>query len=827
MAGLFELRSISRIFICLLALALGVGGLTATSHAQSPTAEQLRLLQQLSPAQQAELLEQLGGQQTADEEPLTEPTLIRPRSAGPTVQELEDVESGDTGDASEDIDDPGLEPFGYDLFAGEPSTFAPATDIPIPVDYVVGPGDTIELQLFGNQNALYSLVVTREGVLNFPELGPITVAGLQFSDLRSTLQQRVSEQMIGVRSSITMGRLRSIRIFILGDAYRPGSYTVSALSTMTNALFVSGGIHTIGSLRNIQLKRNGELVTTLDLYDLLLKGDTSGDSRLQPGDVIFIPPIGRTVGVDGEVKRPAIYELRNEQSAEDLLKLAGGLRPTAYPKASQIERIDERRVRIIVDIDLNTSAGLATRIRADDVIRVYSVLEKKEDIVLVSGHVYREGAFQWQPGMRLTDLISSLDYLRPKADPNYVLIRREIANSLRIEVLSADLSAALASPGAADDVLLRPRDELQVFDFARNRSDRMRPIIDELRVQGNHASPAQIVSVRGLVRTPGTFPLEKGMRIGDLIRASGQLDEAAYLLDAELTRYNVSTGQYRETELISIDLTSAMAGNDSTNVLLAPHDILNVKKIPQWDDLEVVDIVGEVRFPGKYPIRRGEYLSSVLVRAGGLTDVAFPEGAIFLREDLRDRELEQLSDLADRLEGEVAAAAGAQPSDPDSAAARSALLEQVKTTQATGRLVIDLPQIMAREDSSSLDIVLQDGDQLLVPKHSQTVTVVGEVQFPTSHIYESDVSRGRFIERSGGMTFNADKKRIYVVRANGSVVANSGSRFFRGRETNTIRPGDTIVVPLDADRISQLTLWTNVTTILYSMAVAAAAVAAF
>ena len=286
------------------------------------------------------------------------------------------------------------------------------------------------------------------------------------------------------------------------------------------------------------------------------------------------------------------------------------------------------------------------------------------------------------------------------------------------------------------------------------------------------------------------------------------------------------TGQYRETNLISIELGRALAGEPSADLLLAAHDVLNIKEIPLWQELEVIEIKGEVRFPGKYPIRRGEHMSSMLARAGGLTDMAFAGGAIFLREHLREREQEQLRELAERLEGEVEAAASGQ-GDAESAGARRALLQQVRTTQATGRLVIDLPWILAGGANTGADVVLQDGDQLLIPRRSQTVTIIGEVQFPTSHIYEPNIGRADYIDRSGGFAFNADKKRIYVVRANGSVVADSGSRFFRGRGRDDSQPGDTIVVPLDADRMSRLTLWTNVSTILFNFAIAAAAVASF
>jgi protein involved in polysaccharide export with SLBB domain len=802
-------------------VALVLIALAASQPAAAQTAEQLEKLEQLAPDQRAAILEALEALDAPAEQtqaPLTQPTVVVPEAVD------REPPPPTTGPASEDAI---LLPFGYDLFAGAPTTFAPATDIPVPVDYVIGPGDTVELQLFGNQNVQYSLVVGRDGVLNVPELGPITVAGLQFTALQQTLQQRIAEQMIGVRANITMGALRSIRVFILGDANRPGSYTVSALSTMTNALFVSGGIKEIGTLRNIQLKRNGQQVTTLDLYDLLLRGDTSGDARLQPGDVIFIPPVGTRVGIDGKVRRPAIYELKGAGTVADIVRLAGGMLPSAHPEASQIERINEKRERTILDIDLSTAAGLEQRVTGEDIVRVYSVLEKKEDVVVLSGHVYRDGVFQWAPGMRLTTLIPSIRDLQPKADLHYALIRREDLATQRISVLSANLANAFAQPGGEYDLALQPLDQIIVFDQGGERSTLIDPILDELRLQARHDEPAPQVGIGGRVRAPGAYPLEANMRVSDLIRAGGYLDEAAYTVEAELSRYPASGDLERRTELVIVNLAGILSGDPAVDLMLEPRDVLNIKEIPLWRELEIVEVSGEVRFPGRYPIRRGELLSSVMQRAGGLTDMAFPSGTVFLRQELRQREQQQLEELAERLETEVESVQAGGSEEQSSQDARRALLEQVRETEATGRLVIDLESILAGNLEAASDVVLQDSDRLLVPRRSQTVTIIGEVQFPTSHVFESGISRDDYIGLSGGMTPRADKKRVYVVRADGSVVAANSSIFFRTRDMNDISPGDTIVVPLEADYVSKLTLWTSITTIIYNIGVAAAAVASF
>lgn len=814
----------------LVALALAIVWIAPHDLAGAQTAEQLRQLDQFTPEQREAILRALGDAAAEGKEaPLSEPELVTPRRADGMGQAPKGIQSaasripGTAADVRQ-----ALRPFGYDLFAGVPTTFAPATDIPVPVDYVIGPGDTVELQLFGNENVQYTLVVGRDGVLNVPAIGPVTVVGLHFSALQQQLQQRVAEQMIGVRANVTLGPLRSIRVYILGDAFRPGSYTVSALSTMTNALFVSGGIKTIGSLRNLQLKRDGKLVTSLDLYDLLLRGDTSGDVRLQPGDVIFVPPVGAQVGVGGEVRRPAIYELKSENTAGDVLRLAGGMLPSAYPEASHIERINADRERTIIDVNLMTERGLARRVDADDIVRVFSVLERKEDIVHLSGHVHRPGLHQWRDGMRLSDLIPSIRDLQPKADLQYVLVRRENRETQEISAFSANLATALAQPHGPADVMLHPLDRVWVFDQqAAGRADIIDPLLYELRLQARYDQPAPQVGVGGRVRAPGAYPLEDNMRISDLIRAGGYLDEAAYPVEAELTRYSVGSDQQRSTDLIIIDLAAVLAGDPEANLLLQPRDVLNVKEIPLWRELEITEVQGEVRFPGRYPIRRGERLSSLLQRVGGLTDMAFAEGVVFLRRELQEREQQQLEELAERLESEIQAAQASQSGDEATNEARQALLQQVTETQAQGRLVIDISSIVAGNFDESMDVVLNDGDRLLVPRESQTVTIIGEVQFPTSHIYESGISRDDYISKSGGMTSRADRKRIYVVRASGSVIASNSSRFFRNRDKDDMRPGDTIVVPLEADYVSKLTLWTSVTTIIYNIGVAAAAVASF
>ena len=712
-----------------------------------------------------------------------------------------------------------LEPFGYDIFEPRVGAMQPPASGPVPQDYVLGPGDTVRVQLFGNVNGIYEFEVSRDGVLNLPEIGPITVAGLPFSEFRQDLHERVREMLIGTQVSVTMGQLRTIRVFVLGDVKQPGSYVVSGLATMSSALYQGGGISKIGTLRDVQLKRNGRVASRLDLYELLLNGDTSSDMRLQPGDVIFVPPIGNTVRVAGAVKRPAIYETKGQTSVAAIIRIAGGLTADAYAGGVQLERIDGDRKTVAVDLSDDADANLL--VRSGDTVLVPEVLPDLQETVVLSGHVYRPGNYEWRSGMRLTDLIRSTDELKPGVDTGYVLIRRERERGQPIQAVSANLAAALQAPASAANVKLEASDTVHVFSLALGRQRVVEPLVEELRLQSTVDSPAMEVEISGSVRAPGRYPLEPGMRISDLIRAGGNLSEAAHAYEAELTRYSANVNAAREISVVNVNLNAIREGDTSADLVLREHDYLIINRVPEWDTMWTVSLQGEVRFPGEYRVRRGETLAEVLQRAGGLTDKAFPEGAIFLRESLRKKESEQIEMLARRLEADLAtlslqsaAEGGTQTLDTG-----TVLLEQLRNTEAVGRLVIDL-------DSQS-GIELSDGDELLIPPHTQMVSVLGETQRNTSHLYDASLSRDDYINLSGGLTLRADERRIYVVRASGAVVTSRRSKWLGRGGRVDIRPGDTIVVPLDADKMRPMTFWTNVTQILYQGALAVAAIQTF
>ncbi|MBO6810496.1 MULTISPECIES: SLBB domain-containing protein [Marinobacter] len=815
------------------------------SYAQSITPAQIEQFKSLPKAQQDALARQYG----VDLDALTggNQAARRPQPVQ-VVEPVSQITDQERNKAAEDREEDekaakknnGLKPFGYDLFAGDPSTFAPVTEIPVPTDYTLGPGDVLRVQLWGKENQNLELPVSRDGTISFPDSGPLSVAGLAFDEAREQIRTRVSEQYIGVKASISLGELRSMRVFVLGEARNPGSYTVSSLSTITNALYVSGGINRTGSLRNVQHKRDGKLLGTLDLYDLLLQGDSSGDNRLQPGDVIFIPPVGKRVGIEGEVYRPALYELDGEGTLSQLVKMAGGLTPQAYPQRINIERTNKDFLRIIAEADYTSQSGFKAAIQAGDRVTIPSIADITGQYVEVQGAAARTGKFAWIPGMRVSSLIKNLDAdLRPIADKQYAAIVRTDSQDDTISVLNLRLREAVQNPGSEHDMPLKEKDRLLFFSDAGKdsrlttsseegpetytRDKLFETVIQRLKAQASPANPQQTISISGPVRHPGEYPLPASQRLEDAIFVAGGLKDSASLYQAEVARYIVDESGVGRTRILNVNLADAMAGR--SNIELQSRDRVLIKSIPEFAKTRTIRLQGEVRYPGEYTFRDGETLREVLKRAGGLTDNAFPRGAVFTREKLRRLEAQRLREAEERLQGDLL---GVQL-EGDSFGRQTNqriqqvedLLEDVQNSRPIGRMVINLASVV--NDEAYQAIRLQDGDTLTIPTIPQSVSVFGEVQFPTSHLHQAGLTVDDYLERSGGPTRQADEERVYVVKADGSVMLPESSRWFGGR-SQQLEPGDTIIVPIDVDRLNQLELWTNVSQIVYQIALGAAAV---
>ncbi len=715
-----------------------------------------------------------------------------------------------------------LELFGYEFFDSDRDYVGPQ-HLPTPVAYVMGVGDVVSLLLYGKSNAQYELAINREGVLAIPDIGPVNAAGLSYDALRAEVEALVERQLPGTDVSLTLAALRSAQVTLVGDVNEPGTITVGSLSKIIDALVIGGGVSERGSLRNIQLRRNGQTIARLDLYQLLLFGSDRSNRQIRSGDVIFVPPIGSTVSVSGDVTRPAIYEIRDDLDLEGAITLAGGVRDTAKVDSIRLERRDPVTGLRVVEASLRNPADLKLDVSGGDAIIVPGETGVIDAAIELFGHVRKPGLYGWSKGLKLTSVLRHPDDLLPEADMNYVVIKRELTPNGRIEVRSVDLSSAFSDPSA--DMELESRDEIYVFEIGESREQYLKGISDQLTRQSSSEYPSPLVRVSGLVKVPGVYPLEPGMRVSDLLRAGGGLAEAAFTERAELSRNSSQFDSQQQTSLLSVDLQAVLGGDQAADMLLRSFDFLNIKEIPRWNEDKLVEIRGQVNFPGIYPVHDGEGLSSLLDRAGGLTEFAFPEGAVFTRTTLAEREKEQLEVLADRVESDLSALALSDPGQIEALSIGNSLLAQLRNTEPAGRLVIDLNALLAGDKTN--DIFLRDGDRLIVPQVTQEVTVLGEVQYATSHLWEPGLSREDYIGRSGGVTVRADVRRIYVVRANGEVVVNSRSRFFSRSQGFDIRAGDTVVVPVDTDRVKPLVLWTSVTQILYNVAIAAAAVQSF
>lgn len=814
-----------------------------TATAQSISQSQIEQFQSLPRAQQEALASQYGvdldslqspGQQTQRPRDVQVVEPVTSNGAEEKEQARRQQEEEQKEQQAADKNG-GLKPFGYDLFRGNPTTFAPVTEIPIPSGYTLGPGDVLRVQLWGKENQNLELPISRDGTVSFPQSGPMSVAGLSFNEASQQIRKQVSEQYIGVQASVSLGELRSMRVFVLGEARNPGSYSVSSLSTITNALYVSGGIEQTGSLRNVQHKREGKLVGTLDLYDLLLEGDSSNDNRLQPGDVIFIPSVGKRAGIKGEVYRPALYELRGENTLADLVRMAGGLTPQAYPQRINIERTNEDFLRIIAEADYTAFKGQNARIQSGDTVNISSISDITGQYVEISGAATRTGRFAWMPGMRVSSVIKNLNAdLTPVADKRYAAIVRTDEKTDAISVLNVRLRKAIQNPGSGFDIPLEERDQLLVFSDAGKveggekgreftRESLFAPVLRRLKSQATPSSPEKTIRITGPVRYPGEYPMPASRQLSDAIFVAGGLRDSAFLYNAEVARYTTDENGIGKTNILNVNLADAMAANG--NLALQSRDRILIKSIPEFAKTSTIELQGEVRYPGEYTFRDGETLKQVIERAGGLTDNAFPTGAIFTRDKLRQLEAQRLREAEERLQGDLLGVQlegdGLGGQSADRAQQVKDLLEDVQSSRPVGRMVIDLAAVVSDEDYQA--IRLQDGDTLTVPTIPQSVTVFGEVQFPTSHLHQAGLTVDDYLERSGGPTRQADESRVYVVKADGSVMLPEKSRWF-GSRSQQLEPGDTIIMPIDVDRLNQLELWTNVSQIVYQMALGAAAV---
>ncbi|RNF48783.1 sugar transporter [Marinomonas hwangdonensis] len=848
-----------------------------TSHAMAftPSAAQISQFQNLPKSQQEALARQYGvdlgsisagaGAGSAAEAPAQ---VIAP--ATPAATKV----------APAKVSNNGLPLFGYDVLSGESKGFTVVDDLPVPVDYQMGPGDVINVQMFGKNNQNISVKIDRDGTISLPELGPLAVSGQTFAQLQQQITRVIKQKTIGVDVSVTMGAMRTMQVFIVGEVGQPGAYNVNALTTITQALISSGGINTSGSLRDIQLKRKGQMVARFDLYDLLIKGDASKDVRLSAGDTLFIPLHHNRVSVSGQVTRAAVYEYQDTMTITELLDLAGGAQPQAYLSQVSLRRSNQNGVQQYT-LDLSTKAGQQFQVEGGDEIRLNAVSSSLKNAIAVRGEVARQGALKFTPGMTIRDAIGSIDEgLKASADLNYALLVRQINQKQDIEVHQFSLLNALNTPTSADNLTLQEKDQIFVFDngleqgywnaysnasvsgrsggaekerevidpetgatVVRNevtalniddadtvtsateqrktsREALLRPIVERLKEQARFGAPAQLIEVSGAVTFPGVYPLAVNSTLKTLLTAAGGLMENAYLDEAELSRR--AFGQSASlADRINVSLHNLMAGH--SNVTLQAMDHLIVKTQPGWQEGMVVELQGELVFPGRYTFQRGETLKDLIERAGGFTEFAYPEGAVLSRDRLKRQEAERLKQINNQLKQEISNMAlrrqgSAAANDPAQAIA---VINQLEDVQPIGRLVIDLNAAM--ENDPLANIMLEKGDKLFIPAVNPVVSIVGEVQFASHHTFNPRLTVDDYITAAGGTKRQADTGRVYVVKANGSVELPNNSFWF-SRSSDPLAQGDTIIVPVDTDYLDGLSTLTTATQILYQIGVAWSAI---
>ena len=749
-----------------------------------------------------------------------------------------------------------LERFGISLFDREVSTFAPTDDASVPDNYRLGAGDNLVIQLFGKDNDQYDLQVSRDGKVRFPKLGPITVAGLTFEDARDVIRSRVADQLIGVQATISMGRLRAINIFMAGEVAVPGAYSVSALTTITQALFQAGGISDIGSLRAIQVKRDGISVASFDVYQLLLQGDASGDVRLQSGDVVFVPPYKGLVSVDGAVNRPMVYEFKQGESVNDAVIMAAGFNEDAYRSAiSVVSKAVDKSLPTVANIDLSESTSKKSLLRNGDFIRVPESTDTLKNAVTIEGAVVRPGVYGWVEGQRISDLLVSVSGdLKTTADLGYALVVRQKNERLDIEVLQIDLAAAILNTESDNNIATKPRDKIIVFSLAQvsdissleaeaeaeadadadadasadaekdidQREVLLAPIIKKLQSQARSGEPVQTVSIDGAVKSPGLFPLTAGLTIKKLVAAAGGLNDDAYIKSAELRKLYLSSASEVLSRYEEINLESEIELVVGTS--LGSRDHLHVRTLPEWNPDDSVTLEGELRFPGMYRIRKGETISDVVARAGGLTPTAFSTGAIFTRESVAAQETSRAREFSQSVIRNFASSQLTREDNSVDIAEVQSIAEILQDFEGVGRLLVNIDNALGGNNLA--DIVLEAGDTLTIPSRISTVTVVGEIRRPGTHSFQAGLDLNDYLGLSAGMTARADDKELYVVRAEGSVFRPTNSWLRFDGAGASLNPGDTIVVPINAGYTDNLSLWREITQVIFNSTAGLASIVA-
>jgi protein involved in polysaccharide export with SLBB domain len=679
-----------------------------------------------------------------------------------------------------------LRRFGSDTFVwGTGNVNQLPMDLPVGPDYVLGPGDSLVINIWGGQSNRLERPVDRQGQIALPEAGTITIAGLTIAQAQSAIQKALGTEFQNEKVEISLGRVRTVRIYVVGDVQRPGAYDVSSLSTPLNALYAAGGPTDKGSLRTLRQYRGTQLVREIDLYDFLLHGIHSEIDRLQPGDTLLVPPVGPQVSVSGLVRRPAIYELKGEEGLNQVLDLAGGILVSANLKQIRVERIEahERRTMLSLQLPADQAAAAkdlaAFRMQDGDSVLIAQILPYNEQAVYLDGHVFHPGKYPYREGMTINDLLHSYQDVMPEPADHAELIRLQPPD-FRPETISFNLPDVLIGN---DAIPLQPLDVVRIFS---------RYEIDSPKV-----------TIDGAVLRPGRYPMSQGMTAADLVRTAGGFARSAYREEADLTSYVVQNGQQVLLNHTAIAIQKALDGDKNADAALKPGDVLTIPQLTGWKDIGAsVTVSGEVAFPGTYGIEGGERLSSVLKRAGGFRETAYPTAAVLDRVQVRQMGEQARQEMIRRIETtpitfSPGLLSGQDQTDLQQAATqqRDQVLAALRSHPASGRLVINITSDISRWQDTANDVEMRPGDTLTIPKREGFVLVSGQVYNQVAITYVPGKDGSWYLRQAGGATKSGDKGAVFVVRANGSVVGRSSGWLAGDRLAFRMRPGDTIIVP--------------------------------
>jgi polysaccharide biosynthesis/export protein len=756
-------------------------------------------------------------------------------------------------------------------------------DLPAGPDYVVGPGDGLTIDMWGGVSRRFYRIVDREGRVSLPEVGPLLVSGKSLAEVQELLQETLRKQFRNVSADISLTRLRTVRVYVVGDVLHPGAYDISSLSTPLNALFTAGGPTARGSLRLLKHYRGNQLVEEVDTYDLLLHGVKGDMQRLENGDSLMVPPIGPEMTIEGMVRRPAIYELKDEKTLSEVLALAGGLLPTATLRHIEVQRLIVHEKQTMLSLNIPGAQGSTEitskldsfAVQDGDKVRVFPIDAGNEDAIYLEGHVVRPGKYSFRDGMRLTDLVNSYKDLLPEPAAQYGEIIRLSQPDFRPQVQSFNLTAALADP--ANSPLLQARDTVHIFgryDFEnpptvsvwgdvrepgtypvsgdihlsdaihlagglgadaqkedaqvfRYLSDSNLKIFsvklasaldgspidnivlssrDRVLVHRNSAaSDPPTVYVKGDVARPGRYPLAGNMRVADLIRAAGGLQQSADTQMADLTHYEWKGEKQIIGQQQQIPLTDALAETaGDTNVELHNGDVLAIRQRPGWNDLGAsITLRGEVVHPGTYGISPGEKLSSIIKRAGGFSPSAYAYGSVLTRLEVQQLEEKSYADTIQRVRDQQTALklAATTTTDPDEKASDESAYTQWRATldnlinnPPSGRVTIQVSSNLKAWANTIRDITVRSGDVMTVPKRPSYVVVQGQVYGPSAIAYRPGKSARWYLQQGGGPTNLANKRSIFVIRADGTVIGGH-SYLWSNQLEATLQPGDMVIVP--------------------------------